>query len=59
MRWLCGLPGGLRFREINVSHQDDGTPLVVGLVSKCSNTLESLTISCHDFGTFHIAFTII
>ena len=27
----------------------------MGLVSKCSNTLESLTISCHDFGVFAIA----
>ena len=58
MRWLCGLPGGLRFREIDVSHRDDDTPLVVGLVSKCSNTLESPTTPCHDFGVFAIALMI-
>ena len=31
-RWLCGLPGGLRFREVDVSSQDDDTSLVAGLV---------------------------
>ena len=44
-RRLCRLPGGLHFRRIHLSYQDDYTSLVAELVSKRSNTLESLTIS--------------
>ena len=52
IRWLCGLPGGLHFRELHLSHHDDDTLLITELVSKCFNTLESLAISCHRFGAF-------
>ena len=57
-RWLCGLPGGLHFRQIHLSYQDDYTPLIASLVSKCSNTLESLIISGDDLGVFAVPFTI-
>ena len=54
-RWLCSLPGGLHFREVNSSFYDADTPSITGLVSKCSNTLEFLTISSCGFGAFAIA----
>ena len=57
--WLCSLPGGLHFREICLSYNEDDAPLITGLVSKCSHTLESLTISYNDFGAFAALFIIL
>ena len=57
-RWLCSFPGALHFRRIYLSYHDNYTPLITDLVSKCAETLESLTISCNDFGMFALPFTI-
>ena len=53
-RRLCDLPGGLHFSKIRLSFCE-GAALAVGLVSKCSDTLESLDISCYAQGTFTLA----
>ena len=46
VRRLCDLPGGLHFSKISVFHNnDEGPTLATDLVSKCSDTLESFTIS--------------
>ena len=57
-RCLCS-PGGLHFREFDLSHHDDDTPLITGLVSKCSNTLESPAVASYHFGVFTITSAII
>jgi hypothetical protein len=45
-RRLLSLPGGIHFRELNLTCHRDGDPLMVmALVEACSHTLESLKIS--------------
>ena len=53
-RRLCDLPGGLHFSEIRLSYGKDVTP-AMDLVSRCSDTLESLAIDSHIAGTFALA----
>ena len=43
-RSLLDLPDGLHFSKINASCSEEGTGSVVDLVSRCCDTLESLTI---------------
>ena len=52
---LCGLPGGLHFSKIMLSlYKKDATP-AMDLVSRCSDTLESLLISFYAWGMFTLA----
>jgi len=44
-RRLLDLPGGLRFSKINAVFFNENPKLLTDLVSSCSDTLESLTIS--------------
>ena len=55
IRWLCGLPGGLRFREINSSCYDEDKTSMTDLVSRRSKASESLTIASYHFGMFVVA----
>jgi len=45
VRRLCDLPGGLRFSNVTVSFYKEDVELIMDLVSRCSDTLESFTIS--------------
>jgi len=50
---LLDIPGGLHFSEITTSFFDDEAESVADLVSRCSDTLELLTIEFHpDNGAF-------
>jgi len=52
-RRLCALPDGLRFTGITVAFTIGNTEPITDLVSKCSGTLESLSINCFlGLGTF-------
>ena len=44
MRRLLDLPGGLHFSRINTTVSDDDAELMADMISRCSDTLESLTI---------------
>ena len=55
---LCDLPGGLRFSKITLSYTNEVTTSVTDLVSRCSDTLESLTISRRASGAFISALVI-
>ena len=54
VRRLCDLPCGLRFSKIVVSRYNglEDAASTMDLVSRCSDTLESLTISSHALGGF-------
>jgi len=41
---LCNLPGGLHFSRIMMRGRKEDTESIMGLVSRCSDTLESLSI---------------
>lgn len=46
VRRLCNLPGGLHFSKIaTVCHCNEDVESTTGLVSRCSDTLESLDVS--------------
>ena len=51
-RRLCDLSDGLRFSKIRVSHNNEEPMSATDLVSRCSDTLESLIISCCGSGVF-------
>ena len=44
VRRLLGLPGGLRFTKITVACFDEDAEQTLGLISGCSDTLESLNV---------------
>ena len=54
MHRLLDLPGGLRFSKVVVDCFDSSVGLLVDLVSRCSDTLESLCINFHPSGAFHL-----
>ena len=49
---LLDLPGGLHFSEISAMFFNTEVDLVVGLVSRCSDTLESLSLAYCPSGKF-------
>lgn len=49
VRLLCNLSSGLRFTKISLACLGKDLELAARLVSRCSNTLESLSISHDDF----------
>ena len=51
-RRLLDLPGGLHFSKINVTFSNDVAEWIPGLMSKCSGTLESITIACRPSSVF-------
>ena len=51
-RRLSGLPGGLHFSKIKVVFFNDEVESVKDLVSRCSNTMESLTVICYPRSPF-------
>ena len=51
-RRLCDLPGGLHFSKIRVSHSNEEPTSATDLVLKCSDTLESFTISHYTSSAF-------
>ena len=58
---VCGLldlPGGLHFTKITACIPVEDAELVVGLVSRCSHTLESLWIDYYPSSTFLSAFAL-
>ena len=52
VRGLLALPGGLRFTKIVIACTAGHAGLVNDLVSKCSDTLESLAVAYYSQGTF-------
>ena len=50
---LLSLPGDIRFRKLTVTwlHEDD-LSLTTALVERCSDTLESLNVTCEPCGAF-------
>ena len=56
VRELLNLPDGLHFSKIRVEWraQDDDSRTIMDLVSKCSDTLESLYLEYHSSSTFHL-----
>ena len=56
VRRLCALPGGLRFTEIALVFLNWDAKSIIDLVSRCSDTLESLSIGWFSPpGTFPLA----
>jgi len=51
-RRLCDLPGGLRFSNIRITCINEEPTSATDLVSKCSNTLEPLTVAYYSSGAF-------
>ena len=52
-RRFCALPGGLHFTKITLGLSVEDSDSVMDLISRCSNTLESLKITCFFLmGTF-------
>jgi len=45
IHWFCALPGGLHFTKITVLFSFEDAESIVDLVSKCSDTLESLSVA--------------
>jgi len=44
---LLSLPGGVHFRKLDLEwHYDNSTPLIMALVGKCFQSIESLVIAC-------------
>ena len=56
-RRLLDLPNGLHFAKIMIVCHDEDVESTMGLVSRCSNTLESLDISYYAPGAFPPAST--
>ena len=52
LRRLLELPGGLRFSKIVITCFDEDVEPVMDLVSECSDTLESLSMTYHNIGAF-------
>ena len=55
VRRLLSFPGGLHFANITVSCPDEDVRSTMDLVSRCSDTLESLTTDHHTPGAFTLA----
>ena len=56
VRRLCDLPGGLHFSKIStICHGDEDVESTTGLVSRCSDTLESLDVSHYYPSAFLLA----
>jgi hypothetical protein len=56
---LLELPGGLHFSKIIVSCFSEGIELTADLVSKCSATLECLTVRSYDAGTGFVSVSVV
>ena len=56
---LLGFPDGLRFTKVTVSCKGEDSESLTDLVSRCSDTLESLDICCSFTGAFPPASVII
>jgi len=54
VRRLLELPGGLRFSKIVITCSDEVAELAMDLVSKCSETLEYLTMDYPNTGAFFL-----
>jgi len=54
VRRLLELPGGLRFSKVIIMCSDEDAELVMDLVSRCSETLESLSIRYYKIGAFFL-----
>jgi len=51
-RWLLSIPGGVHFRELSLEWFREEDPLLtMELLEKCSNTIDSLKITCDSRGT--------
>jgi hypothetical protein len=57
VRRLLDLPNGLHFAKIMIVCHDEDVESTMGLVSRCSNTLESLEVSYYAPGAFPPAST--
>jgi len=51
-RRLCDLPGGLHFSKIRLSCWEEEPTSAMDLVSRCSDTLESLAVTCYSTSAF-------
>ena len=58
VRRLLDLPGGLHFSSIWVSCPDRDAESMAGLVSECSDTLETLHIKYNPPGVFYLALAV-
>lgn len=56
VRGLLGLPGGLHFTKITMKGFIEDTESITDLVSRCSDTLKSLDLSCYIPGAFPPAY---
>ena len=49
---LLSIPGGIHFRKLTLTwHRREDLLSILELVGKCSHTLESLDITCYQYGT--------